>query len=730
MIKNNSGYSFGTFQGVFTPSILTILGVVMYLRFGWVLGQVGIYKTILIVLLATSVTFITSLALASLATNMRVEGGGAYYIISRSLGLETGAAVGLPLFLAQALGISFYIAGFSESVSQLLPAFSPVHIGILTLIALTAVAYFSANLALKIQYFIMAAIALSLVSFFLGDATSIPEVDPADTVVSYLSFWVVFAVFFPAVTGIEAGISLSGDLKNPAKSLPWGTFTAIATGFLIYLAIPIFLHTLEIPNALLIQDPLIMQKIAWSGNLVLLGIWGASLSSAMGALLGAPRTLQALSLDGVLPRIIGRGFGPSNDPRIATIISFGISLTGVILGDLNLIAPILSMFFLTSYGLLNLSSGFENLVSAPSWRPTFRTSASINFIGAFLCFIIMIMIDAGASILALGFSGGVYFYFKKKSLATHFGDARQGILLSLTKYATDQLSKSRLTERSWKPNILCLCGHPGSRWYLVDFAHATTSEGRSFLTIASVLPSLDISGDRIASTQKVIKDYVNKRGISSQVKVIRARSIFEGLTSLVEAYGFGPVVPNTILLGATEEVSHLESFTGLVHLICELKRNLVILRVLDENANISTGKNIDIWWARQSNNAGLMLALAYQMRKSHGWSKLNITLKTIVNTKSNTEKSEELTPLEKFIKRERLPAVAEEVIMVDNIFSTIRNSSKDADLVMLGLRAPSEVDETSYIEYYTKLLSDIEGFPPTALVYAAEEISFKDIFRN
>jgi amino acid permease len=217
--SGKSGYQFGTFKGVFTPSLLTILGVIMYLRLGWVLGHVGLLTTLVIVTLATSITFLTALSLSALATNMKVGGGGAYYIISRSLGVEAGAAIGLPLYLAQALGISFYIAGFSESVVQVFPQSDATTVGLVTLVGLTALVYFSADLALKSQFIIMAAIAASLVSFFMGGPVEAVGT-PADAApLARLSFWPVFAVFFPAVTGIEAGIAMSGDLKNPAKSL-------------------------------------------------------------------------------------------------------------------------------------------------------------------------------------------------------------------------------------------------------------------------------------------------------------------------------------------------------------------------------------------------------------------------------------------------------------------------------------------------------------------------------
>jgi len=207
---------------------------------------------------------------------------------------------------------------------------------------------------------------------------------------------VVFAVFFPAVTGIQAGLSMSGDLKNPEKSLPLGTLAAIGTSYLIYLAIPLYLgylipYTSEAGKNLLLSDSLIMCKIAhpW-GDIVVLAIWGASLSSAMGSLLGSPRMLQALAKDGIIPRFIGRGYGVGNDPRIATVITFLIAFSGVLLGDLNIIAPILTMFFLTSYCLLNFCAGVEGLIGSPSWRPTFRVHWAISLSGALLCAGIMI----------------------------------------------------------------------------------------------------------------------------------------------------------------------------------------------------------------------------------------------------------------------------------------------------------------------------------------------------
>ncbi|HKL21465.1 MAG TPA: hypothetical protein VJ904_06640, partial [Tichowtungia sp.] len=511
--EKKQGYAFGTFKGVFTPSILTILGVIMYLRFGWVLGSVGLPATLLIVTLATAITFLTGLSLSALATNMKVGGGGAYYIISRSLGLEAGAAIGLPLFFAQSFGIAFYIAGFSEAVvSHLgpwLPEFMTAKmIGVTTLVTLTVLATLSADLALKAQFLIFATIVCSLVSFFMGGSPS--EIPGEVTIAKGVGFWPVFAVFFPAVTGIEAGLAMSGDLKNPSKALPLGTMAAVIVGYVIYMLLPVVMD-LRVADKTLLLNPAAMGAVARWGFLIAAGVFAASLSSALGALLGAPRTLQALANDRIIPPVVGRGFGREKaDPRIATAVSFSVALGAVLLGDLNLIAPILSMFFLTSYGLLNLSAGLEGLIESPSWRPKFKVHSCISLLGAAGCFTVMLMLNAGATLVALFVAALVYYLVKRRRLNAHWADMRYGIWTLIVRVAVQHLSRLKPDERTWRPSILALSGSPKSRWHLVEVAHSLAQHS-SALTVASVLPVEDWSADKVQSTESSMRDYLNKR---------------------------------------------------------------------------------------------------------------------------------------------------------------------------------------------------------------------------
>ncbi len=717
------GAGLGTFGGVFTPSLLTILGVIMYLRFGWVVGNVGLPATLLIVTIATSITFITALSISAIATDQRVRAGGAYYMVSRSLGIETGGAVGIPLFFAQALSVALYTVGFAESVSSAFPFLPARPVGLVTTVLVALLALKSARVAIRAQYFIMAAIGISLLSFAFGHS-----VGPADAVsvplrtVPREEFWVVFAVFFPAVTGIMAGVNMSGDLQHPGRSIPRGTLAAIAVGYAIYMILPVFLAYRADADQL-IRDPLIMRRMALWGDAILLGVWGATLSSAVGSILGAPRVLQALARDGVLPerlRWLGRGSGAEDTPKAGTIVTLAIALGAVAVGNLNLIAPILTMFFLTTYGVLNISAGLERALGSPSFRPRFRVPWFLSAIGALGCIAVMFLINAVATVLAMLIVGGIFLWLERREVHAAWGDSRRGIWMALTRAGLFRLQGSA-DAKNWRPHLLVLSGAPTRRWYMVAFAD-WLSHCRALVTVASILTDESVTLDRQRAMEAMIREYLARRGVQALIRLVRAPDPFEGAQRLVEAYGLGEMVPNTILLGDSEVPEHRELYCRMLQRFHEGRRNVVIL-----HHNVESGfgnqKIIDVWWGGLKRNGGLMLTLAYLLQTSLPWSGARIRVKMV---RPNEDAAQSARPNLEAIARGLRSGAEVEVLVNDTgrqFVEILKESSADADMIFLGMREPGE----DYVAYYERLRYAAEGMPTTAFVLASEDLPFAEI---
>ena len=720
------GYGFGTFQGVFTPSILTIIGVVMYLRFGWMLGNVGIATSLLIVTIGSTITLLTGLSISSLATNMRVKGGGAYFILSRSLGLEAGAALGIPLALSQTVCVSFYVAGFAEAlVNSGLPVvsgFDPRLVGLATLATLAFVSTLSADIALKTQYLIMAAIAFSLVSFFLGGPPKGLVAPDAASVPPALDFWTVFAVFFPAVTGILSGLGMSGDLKDPSRSIPVGTISAVLVGYAIYMAVPIALNLMVPDAATLRTDTMILQKCARWEMPILVGVWAATLSSAVGSFLVAPRVLQALSRDRLLPHAFGRGFGRADDPRLSSFFCFALAAICVWLGDINAIAPALTLFNLSTYGLLNFCAAVEEAMSNPSWRPTFRVKAFFSFLGFALCLSAMLMISPGWTFVALICEGTIYWLVKRRALRAQWGDMRTGLYGELVRHALPHLANTRHAERNWRPNLLVFIQLPIQDRRLMELAQ-NISGGRCLVTIASVLPKGFSSSERESEVGGAVVRASEKLGLAANVKLIDAEDDWTGMSELVRAYGFGPIVPNTVLLGAPAAEANV-SFADLAIQMSRIRRNILIMG--KAGAPPEKGGVVDIWWRGGGANGGLMLALAFLLKRN-GFAEMGLRVNMIVNNRTREEAESELA---KYLKGARIEAETRVLESEGRPFAdVIRESSSDAAMSFVGLRQPRENEPaSSYGDYFSLLSDSLEGVPQTVFVLAAEGIDFRRMF--
>ncbi len=723
-VLQTKGAGLGTFGGVFTPSILTILGVIMYLRFGWVVGNVGLLGTLLIVTISTSITFLTALSISAIASDQRVRVGGAYYMISRSLGLETGGAVGIPLFFAQALSVALYTIGFAESLVAVFPVLDQRLVALVTTIAVGGLALKSARAAIKVQYFIMAAIAVSLLSFAFGGSVG-PEAHDALNApigdVTRHSFWVVFAVFFPAVTGIMAGVNLSGDLKHPGKSIPRGTLAAVGVGYLIYMILPIALAA-RAGSEQLINDPMIMRRMAFWGDAILVGVWGATLSSAVGSIMGAPRVLQALARDGILSgplRWLGKGSGEDDTPRMGTAVTLGIALVAVWFGDLNLIAPILTMFFLTTYGVLNVSAGLERALGSPSFRPRFRVPWYLSALGAVGCITVMFLINAVATIIAAVIVVGIYVWLQRRELQTTWGDVRRGLWMAVTRAGLFRLQDAP-DPKNWRPHLLVLSGAPTKRWYLIEFAN-WIAHRRALMTVSSVLTDDGISLDRQRGMERTIGDYLAKRGVNALIRMIRAPDPFEGATRLIEAYGIGALTPNTVLLGDTESDDHLAGYCRMIAGFHEARRNVVIIHH-DHDREFGRRQRIDVWWGGLQDNGGLMLTLAYLLQTSFAWRGAEVRVKMVVPSQDAATRAQ--ANLERIVRGLRTDATSEAIVSGDRPFLDIfRESSAGADFVFIGMRDPDDEWES----YYKRIQAGVKGMPSTAFVLAAEDLAFGEI---
>ncbi|NEO33785.1 MAG: Na-K-Cl cotransporter [Symploca sp. SIO3C6] len=717
------GTGLGTFGGVYTPSILTILGVIMYLRFGWVVGNVGLLGTLVIVTLSTSITFLTSLSICAIATDRVVRAGGAYYMISRSLGIESGGAIGIPLYFAQAISVALYTIGFAESVVKTFPDLNLQVVALVTTVLVAILAITSAQVAIKTQYLIMAAIALSLISLFFGqhiDPVKINEIqfwgkpDGED-------FWVVFAVFFPAVTGIMAGVNMSGDLEDPIRSIPTGTLAAVGTGYVIYMILPVVLAMRATPETL-ISDPLIMKQMSVWGDAILLGVWGATLSSALGSILGAPRVLQALARDGILPpwlKFLGTGSGPDDEPRVATVITLGLVLVAVAVGDLDLIAPVLSMFFLTTYLVLNLAAGIETLLKSPSFRPSFRVHWLLSLLGVFGCLGVMFLIDSVSTVLAAIIVFSIYIWLERRELESAWGDVRQGIWRALVRQGVMRLDYTP-DAKNWRPHLLVFSGAPTRRWNLIELAVFIT-HNRSLFTISSILPSGSRDAAQQAEMECTIRDYLEKRGVQGLVRLITAPDLFTGAQKMVETYGLGPLVPNTILLGDSEKPARRERYCKMIAKFHKAERNVVIFRDAG-NSGFGRRQQIDVWWGGMQANGGLMLILAYLVRTSIEWRDAEIKLKLVV---PNDTAAQAARPnLDAMIKQLRIGAKSHVIVANGRPFNEIlRRSSEKADLVFLGMAQPGE----NFSSYYERLQSMATELPATVLVLAAPDFPFSEV---
>lgn len=697
----------GTFVGVFTPTLLTILGVIMYLRFGWVVGQMGLGLTLLIVVLANAITLITTFSFSAIATNSRVGVGGAYFIISRSLGLEFGGAIGLPLFLSQAFSVTLYAFGLAESLRIVWPDVPVQYAAFVIVAAVGALAFRGANLALRAQIPLMILIGVSLLALVVGtllgpqveSAAPAPSGEPAPT------FWVVFAVFFPAVTGVMAGLGLSGDLRDPIRAIPRGALAAAGVGLLVYLTIPLLLVHAASPAAL-IEDALIWTRIAPLGAwLVVPGLWGAIFSSAVGSILGAPRTLQAMAMDRLAPGFLGNRRGSRGEPLAGLSVALAIALGGVMLGDLNAVAPVVTMFFLTVYGTVNVVAALETLSGDPSWRPRIRVPWILALAGGLACFAAMFLINALAAIVAISIEIGLWAFLARRERQAGWGDVRRGVYESLIRWSLIRLNARPTNSRNWRPHVMVFADDVERRLDLVRFG-TWFSQGRGVVTVCELIVG-DLLTEPIPRDERRrwIQQRLEREGLVAFGEVDVVTNVIEGMSQVAQANGIAGMDSNTIVLGWPRETKRLVEFLEVVARLERLNKSVAIGKI--QPGLISrTGEDrtIHIWWGGLQRNGDLMLLLAHLLTRNSEWRRARIHILSVASNALMKQATERY--LERFLPEIRIDAEAHVMLRPPDrtINEIIQERSTAADIVFLGLSIPDRLEQfAAYAERLQEL---------------------------
>ena len=715
---------FGAFAGVFTPSILTILGVIMYMRLGWVVGNAGLIGAIIIILIAHVIAVTTGLSVSSVATDKKIGAGGIYYVLSRSMGIPIGGAIGIALYVGTAFSIALYLIGFAESFNEFFGFGTTVNdfriTGTIALVTLSALALISTSAAIKAQFFILASIVLSLISVFFGAMDFAPETVNLTAPKDAMSMSVVFAIFFPAVTGFTAGIAMSGDLKDPKKSIPIGTLLAIGTGLIVYISLAIFLAYAVNSNELQNNNNILREIALWP-MAVVAGIWGATLSSALGGILGGPRILQAMSLDGVTPKIFGKGKGKDNEPVNALLLVFLIAEAGILIGELDVIAGIVSMFFLSTYAFINISFFLEKWAN-PDFQPTFKISKWIGLIGFIACVSIMMFTDWVNMIAALGVISGLYFFLTKKQISIGSNDVWKSVWGNVVNTGLRKLEEGK-ENTSWSPNVILFTGdNRDARIHLIEFSK-TISGRRGIVTDFNLYTNKNNENTLPKQKQNYKDELLEKFGVFG--KKIEVDNYYSGIENIASTYGFSGVEPNTVMLNWTKTSENPADSARMIKKLIHLDYNLLYLDY-DKKTEFGAKQTIDIWWRETDGyNAELMLNIARYILQSPDWSNVKIRILFVNhNNADNTIIKLKITKLLESLRINATIKIINNGVEQKSFYEIIELQSAKTDLILLGIPNFDAQKQADYILNTDQLF---ETVGTTLLVRASNNFNELDL---
>ncbi|XP_045467034.1 bumetanide-sensitive sodium-(potassium)-chloride cotransporter isoform X2 [Harmonia axyridis] len=644
---------FGWIKGVLVRCLLNIWGVMLFLRLTWVVAQAGVGESMLLILTATAVTSITAVSMSAISTNGVIKGGGTYYMISRSLGPEFGGSIGLIFSLANAVACAMYVVGFCESLNDLLAQFhlSIVDggiqdvriIGCITVVILTIIVVVGMEWEAKAQVGLLVILLVAILDFFIGSFLGPQnELSKAKGFVGYNvdvlrenfpsdyrysegvkhDFFSVFSVFFPAATGILAGANISGDLKDPQSSIPKGTLLSIAITSVTYILMAFVAGFTVLRDATgNVEDYIngskpicvpgeckyglhnsfqVVELVSWIGPIIYAGCFAATLSSALASLVSAPKVFQALCKDKLYPKIewFGKGYGQNGEPIRGYVLTFIIAVGFILIGELNLIAPLISNFFLAAYTLINFSTFHASLAKPIGWRPTFRYyNMWLSLLGAILCVMVMFLISWWTALLTLTAVLALYLVVSYRKPDVNWGSTTQAQMYKTALQAVQQLNAVEEHVKNYRPQILVLSGMPSSRPALVDFAHLLTKN-------LSMLVCGHITEEPLHQRLRNILHYkahswLKAHKLKSFYLQVDGMNFEQGSTALLKASGIGKLRPNILLMGHKTDWqscgrAQLQQYFEVLHTAFDLHYGVGILRLqqgLEISRNVSDETN-------------------------------------------------------------------------------------------------------------------------------------------
>ncbi|NNE02918.1 MAG: Na-K-Cl cotransporter, partial [Eudoraea sp.] len=687
---------FGTFGGVFTPTLLTILGVIMYLRLGWVVGNAGLLGAWIIILVSFLITLTTALSMSAITTNIRIGAGGAYAIVSQALGLEVGGSLGIPRYISQGLAVTMYIFGFREGWLGIFPNHSPFLVDVIVFLALFGIAYYSANLAIKTQYIIIVIIVLSFISIVFaayegsmvnstsevlrfGNFKGSPENDFSGS-----NFWIVFAVFFPAATGIMAGANMSGELKDPKKSIPVGTLWAIGVSFIIYMLLAFWIARSATESELISNYYVIVEK-AYVGPLILAGILGATFSSALASIVGSSRILYAMGEHKVLPysKFLA-GTSANGQPRNAMIITGILIFATMLLRNINAVAPLVTLFFLITYAMINIVVIIEQNLGLISYRPIFKIPRWVPWAGLISSIFAMFIINPSVSLLSLMIVFVVYWYLSRQNLETPFEDVRSGLFVSFAEWAAKHTwGMKKMQQRAWKPNLMVpvrdINGVKGIFPFLRNIAKPKGS-----IKLLGIEPFSEKS--TLANQLEALSESFRTKGVFSSWTVIHTDEFTKGINYGSQALQGAFFKPNIIFLNLQEHDDYEQELRPIIKESIRLETG-VLLYVAHPTALLGQRNTINVWISdRRDNwslgwdigNLDLSMLIAYKLKLN--WD-AKIRLITVINDPKEEENAKKF--LHSLINLARLPQTLTEVYV--GSFKEIVEQAPIADLNIFGM---------------------------------------------